>query len=281
MGWQYHFEFIDDSSPKEVQVPLSHMPPAPPHEAFQPKTERLLWFISLHELVNSITINQGPTMRQAPSRWLDISVKKADGDSCPHGASISRNEKGRQNEQIQKFTELSEIWHLGKNFIFPTSSLLYCFTSPKETGRKQRLSNVYTIFPFYLCICSLHILVLLAAETIFNFDLKALNCFITVCLNHLKTGKNLSKCKRLPSKEKFNILSESLICHYLTAGESLWFGVITFNLFHSWYHRMMPLRHYLSRPWLYRLKKKKILMNSFKIIIIKISHEWPYYLFFR
>lgn len=155
-------------------------------------------------------------MCQARSRWLDILVKKPDGESCPHGAFISRDEKLRQNEQTQKFRELREIWHLGKNFIFPTSSLLYCFTSPEEIARKQRLSNMYTISPFYLCICSLHILVLLAAETIFNFDLKTLICFIMVYLNHLKTGKNLSKCKRLPSKEKCNNLPSNLP-PYLTA----------------------------------------------------------------
>lgn len=43
---------------------------------------------------------------------------------------------------------------------------------------------------------------LLAAETIFEFDLKALICFITVCLSHVETEKDLSKCKKITTGSK-------------------------------------------------------------------------------
>lgn len=86
--------------------------------------------------------------------------------------------------------------HLGKNLAFPTFSPLYCFTSPEEIARKQMLSSMYVVLPFIYVHVHGKILVLLAAVTIFNLDLEALICFITVCLNHLKTEKNLSKCKR-------------------------------------------------------------------------------------
>lgn len=85
----------------------------------------------------------------------------------------------------------------GQEFHFPNFFFLLFYLSRGDCQKAKAFKRAHN-FPIYLCTCSLHILVLLAAETVFNFDLKALICFITVCLNHLKTGKNLSKCERLP-----------------------------------------------------------------------------------
>lgn len=91
--------------------------------------------------------------------------------------------------------QVREGWHLDKNSASHLSLLSTLLLSPEEIARKQVFSIMYIIFPFIYVYVHGNILVLPAAETIFNFDWKALSYFITVCLNHLKTEKICQNAK--------------------------------------------------------------------------------------
>lgn len=132
----------------------------------------------------------------------------------------------------------------GQEFCFPTfpSSLLLHF-SKGDCQKANAFKGVHN-FPIYLCVCSLqHIL--LAAETIFSFDLKALICFITVCLNHLKKREAFVKNVKITVESKIQQSawwSDNLICHPLQQARASDFGVIIFNLFYPWYHKNDALK---------------------------------------
>lgn len=145
---------------------------------------------------------------------------------------------------------------MGKNLPSPPP---YCFTSPEEIARKQMLSNVYIISPFIYVYIHCNILVLLVAETILNFNLKSPICFITVCLNHLKKEKDLSKCKISPQKAKLNNLPRNLKTSSVTTSQqarAAAFWVITFNLFHSQYHKNNVLKPIYFKAIHLQIRKK-------------------------
>lgn len=129
----------------------SHSPTLP-HKIFNSSTERLLWLISFHRFIYSISTNQGPTMCQALSRWLDTRVNKPDGGPWPWNFHFQWWEARTEWTDSEEY-RVREIWHLGKNLPFPTSLPPYCYTSPEEIARKKMLSNVYIILPFTIFMC--------------------------------------------------------------------------------------------------------------------------------
>lgn len=130
----------------------------------------------------------------------------------------------RNGDRINRFISMRSMT-FGQEFSFPNlpSSLLFYLS--RNDCQEANAFKLYVVSPFIYVHIHGNILVIPAAETIFNLDLKALICFIIVCLNHLKTG-NLSKCKRSLQKAKFNkqpsnllpTLSDNLIRHQLAAG---------------------------------------------------------------
>lgn len=143
---------------------------------------------------------------------------------------------------------------MGKNLAistFPSSLMLYF---SRRDCQGANASSVYVIFPFifssYLCTCSWQHTCTPGSSDNFQLRFKALICFITVGLNHLRTKKNLSKCKDFTVESKIQSICP-VICYLirqphlsppLQQARASAFRVIILNSFCSSYHKNDALK---------------------------------------